>query len=81
MKPFGFVSSLYARNLASEGENDIAKGNQLASIKPVAPFEKDPKRVARFTFDRLTGLAVSPKQLKTYQEALAQGVRLRSPKA
>jgi len=81
VKPFGFVSALYARNLASEGENDIAKGNQLASIKPVAPFEKDPKRVARFTFDRLTGLAVSPKQLKTYQEALAQGVRLRSPKA
>jgi hypothetical protein len=48
------------------------KGNQLVSIKPVAPFEKDPKRVAKIAFDRLTGLAVSPKQLKTYQEALAQ---------
>jgi hypothetical protein len=72
VKPFGFVSALYARNLASEGQNDVAKRSQLALIKPVAPFEKDPKRVAKFAFDRLTGLAVSPKQLKTYQEALAQ---------
>lgn len=61
VKPFGFVSALYARNF--EGG---------AAIKPVAPFEKDPKRIARSAFDRITGMSVLSKQLKTYQEALAQ---------
>ena len=61
VKPFGFVSALYARSF--EGDS---------AIKPVAPFEKDPKRIARSAFDRVTGISVLSKQLKTYQEALAQ---------
>jgi hypothetical protein len=35
-------------------------------------FEKDPKRVAKFAFDRDTGKPVPADQLKTYQQALAQ---------
>jgi hypothetical protein len=72
VKPFGFVSALYARDLVDDGSKAENGGDEIRRIKPVAPFEKDPKRAAKFAFDRLTGWAVSPRQLKTYQEALAQ---------
>jgi hypothetical protein len=67
MKPFGFVSALYAETFGDDDENEID-----LNIKPVAPFDKDPKKAAKGAFDRLTGLPVSVKRLKRYQEALAQ---------
>jgi hypothetical protein len=75
VKPFGFVSALYARNLAISSENETpgqSNKKQPASIRPVAPFENDPRRIGKVAFDRLTGLAVLPGQLKSYQDALAQ---------
>jgi hypothetical protein len=43
VKPFGFVSALYARNLASEGENDIAKRKSIGFNKTGRTIRKRPK--------------------------------------
>src|SRR5262249_13914620 len=75
VKPFGFVNAFYARNFAAESSTDRGNGKSTGkdtALRPVGPFEKDPKRAAKFAFDRVTGLPVTPKQLKSYQEALAQ---------
>lgn len=39
-------------------------------MRVIAPFNRDPGKAARRAFDRDTGAAVSPKQLKTYAVAL-----------
>jgi hypothetical protein len=75
IKPFGFVSALYARGFEGNGRNDSVKrngGDEVVAIKPVAPYERDPRRVAKLAFDRNTGKPVPADQLKSYQEALAQ---------
>lgn len=38
--------------------------------KPIAPFEADPAKAVAEAFDRVTGEAIRPGQLKTYAEAL-----------
>ena len=40
--------------------------------KPIAPFDKDPKRSAETCFDRETRKPVPPSHLKTYRQAPAQ---------
>ncbi|THD70420.1 MAG: hypothetical protein E7813_08315 [Bradyrhizobium sp.] len=76
VKPFGFVCAFYARKFAEEDVASTGDGKKAESksvaIRPVGPFEKDPRRAAKMAFDRITGLAVLPKQLMTYQAALAQ---------
>lgn len=75
VKPFGFANVFYVRQLSNIEATGNGKGNKRADavlIRPVSPFEKDPKRAAKLAFDRLTGRSVPANQLKTYQEALAQ---------
>jgi hypothetical protein len=75
IKPFGFVNAFYARNFAADesfGNGKRQSSEKANTVKPVGPFEKDPKRAAKVAFDRITAKRVLPSQLKTYQEALAQ---------
>lgn len=42
------------------------------TLAPIAPYDSDPVRALSKVFDRVTGKAVRPEQLKTYAEVLAQ---------
>jgi hypothetical protein len=41
-------------------------------LAPIAPYDTDPTKALSKVFDRVTGKPVSPEQLKTYAEVLAQ---------
>jgi hypothetical protein len=41
-------------------------------LAPIAPYDGDPTRALGKAFDRITGRAVDPEELKTYAEALQQ---------
>lgn len=76
VKPFGFLMALHARRDWS-GEKIIANSEQRGRPakklppKPVAPFDKDPAKVAVTTFDRISGKPIPVSALQTYAEALA----------
>ena len=75
VKPFGFAFNLHPkRRLASFDDfaalaGDCGDGDD---IHPVAPFDRDLRRAIAQAFDRVTGKPVSPDQLQTYAEALAE---------
>lgn len=77
VKPFGFLLSLHAKR-DWKGEEVIAPQSQrgrpakFEPPKPVAPFDRDPAKIAAAAFDRISGQPMPAHALKTYAEALAQ---------
>jgi hypothetical protein len=77
VRPFGFLTVLHARRgIPSPGVDNAApdgsRSRRRKMIRPIAPFDRDPASAPRAAFDRETGSAVTPDQLATYREALAQ---------
>lgn len=75
VKPFGFAFNLHPRRrLAAFDDLAALSGDSDdgANIHPVAPFDRDLGRAVARAFDRVTGKPVSPDQLQTYAEALAE---------
>ena len=74
LKPFGFVSAFSARPLIDEPPSNSGRSRSRASrsLKPVAPFNKNPVIAAKNAFDRITREPIPVDNLKTYQQALAQ---------
>ncbi|MBU6418256.1 MAG: DNA polymerase [Proteobacteria bacterium] len=83
VRPFGFMLAFTAGNTARGAmsgelvEGDGKRRGRRSGVKKlsdapraVAPFDKDITRAAKHCFDRDTGLAVAPKALKTYRQAL-----------
>jgi hypothetical protein len=74
LKPFGFVSAFSAR--AEIGQPSLKSKQKRTKVniqlKPVAPFDKNPAIAAQNAFDRITREPIPSKDLKTYQQALAQ---------
>jgi hypothetical protein len=62
LRPFGFLSPLYANPFLCERE----------VIRPVAPYADSPELVAANAFDRVSGERVAPEILETYATQLAQ---------
>jgi hypothetical protein len=53
--------------------DDLKRGRpKTETPAPIAPYDSDPARALSKVFDRRTGKAVSPEQLKTYAEVLTQ---------
>jgi transcriptional regulator with XRE-family HTH domain len=59
VRPFNFLLAMQAKL-------------GLKALKPVSTYTKDTAKAASQVFDRMTGQKISPSQLKTYQETLAQ---------
>ena len=78
VKPFNFLNAFQARlqfGLSDADQSAISKRGRprkQSAIRPVAPFDKDMRKAARFVFDRETGSSVRADTLATYAEALAQ---------
>ncbi len=77
VKPFGFLLSMSNRRDWCDQEviaPQTRRGRPAKQLqpKPVAPFDKDPAKVAANAFDRDTGRPVPHDALQTYREALAQ---------
>src|SRR5262249_10865698 len=58
VKPFNFMLAFQAQ--------------LFSKSKPVAPYDKNPKKAVTRCFDRETGLPVNPENLRTYVGALCQ---------
>jgi hypothetical protein len=79
IRPFGFLLSfmprtgVFAPNAATPLD-ELRRGRPPKSDTPapIAPYDSDPARALSKVFDRVTGKAVRPEQLKTYAEVLAQ---------
>ena len=79
IRPFGFLLSFMPRKglfrpFTAETVEDARPGRppRTDEIAPIAPYDSDPSRAVGKAFDRITGRAVDPEELKTYAEALAQ---------
>lgn len=77
VKPFGFLLSLRTKRdwLPLEiisPQSRRGRPRKVQELKPVAPFEKDPAKIAATAFDRESGQPVSANTLQTYREAVAQ---------
>lgn len=77
VKPFGFLLSLSAKRDWSGAEIIAGKSRRgrppkAQAVKPVAPFDTDPIKVAATAFDRESGQPVPASALQSYAEALAQ---------
>lgn len=59
VRPFNFMLAFHPKK-------------HLKELKPVAPYNKDHTKALAQCFDRATGEKISKRQLKTYEEALAQ---------
>lgn len=72
IKPFGFLIAFTGKRPASvEAEPRTGKRTQLSRLpKPIAAFDRDPRRAAANAFDRETGKPVPVEALQTYHEAL-----------
>jgi len=62
VRPFGFLLA-YQSSPMTMGK---------APLRPVSAYDTDPSKAAQGCFDRETGEPVSPEDLKSYQEALAE---------
>jgi len=77
VKPFGFLLSLRAKQ-GWKGDEVIAPQSRrgrpakFEQPKPVAPFDRDPTKIAAAAFDRISGQPVPAHALQSYAEALAQ---------
>lgn len=79
IRPFGFLLSFMPRTgvfapIAATLVDGPERGRppSIEKLAPIAPYDSDPARALSKVFDRVTGKAVSPEQLKTYAEVLAQ---------
>lgn len=77
VKPFGFLLSLskcsdWNDQEVIEPQSRRGRPAKQLQPKPVAPFDKDPAKIAANAFDRDTGQPVPYNALQTYREALAQ---------
>lgn len=77
VKPFGFLLSLSAKRDWNGAEIIAGKSRRgrppkVQAVKPVAPFDTDPAKVAAMAFDRESGQPVPASALQSYAEALAQ---------
>lgn len=77
VKPFGFLLSLSAKRDWNGGETIAGmprrgRPPKAQAVKPVAPFDTDPAKVAATAFDRESGQPVPASALQSYAEALAQ---------
>lgn len=75
VRPFGFMLSFQLKENSAELMDDIGPRRkqtrrQSSMIHVLAPFDRDPAKAARKAFDRDTGKAVTPTQLKSYARAL-----------
>ncbi len=80
VKPFGFLSAFTAVapeflqdctvHLAEPGQR--GRPSKPKRVKPIAPYERDPKKAVRSAFDRETGEPVLPAQLQSYGDMLAR---------
>ena len=79
VNPFNFLSAFHAfRSFGISASGDItpaaSRRKRKAAprpLRPIAPFNPDPREAAKHCFDRETGQPTSPGQLKTYAQALA----------
>jgi len=57
----------------AESIEEVRAGRPFAEkrVSPIAPFDRDPATAVAKAFDRETGRAVDPSELRTYAEALA----------
>lgn len=79
IRPFGFLLSFMPRRgvfgpFTVETVEDARPGRppRTDDLAPIAPYNTDPARALGKVFDRITGRAVDPEELKTYAEVLAQ---------
>jgi hypothetical protein len=79
IRPCGFLLSFTPRKGVFAPivptSNDIPRRGRPPStetLSPIAPYDGDPARALSKVFDRVTGKAIHPEQLKTYAEVLAQ---------
>lgn len=79
IRPFGFLLAFMPRTgpFASPAETLTdgprrGRPSKAKDLAPIAPYDTDPARALSKVFDRITGKAISPEQLKTYAEVLAQ---------
>jgi hypothetical protein len=79
VKPFNFLSAFQetsCSDLSFIGEIELAtttrqrKGTKQ-TLRPIAPYNRDPVEAAKACFDRETGRPISPNRLKTYAQALS----------
>jgi len=64
VRPFGFMV------VFQQKDDLVTSGKKPSTLRVIAPFDRDPAKAARHAFDRDTGAPVSPKQLKSYADAL-----------
>lgn len=79
IRPFGFLQAYMPRTgpFASLPETltdgpRLGRPSKTEHLAPIAPYDSDPARALSKIFDRVTGKAISPEQLKTYEEVLVQ---------
>jgi hypothetical protein len=77
VKPFGFLVAFMARGACDEEFEPIlgdkpqrGRPSQRRTLKPIAPFERDPAKAVAQAFDRETGAQIAASELQTYAEAL-----------
>lgn len=77
VKPFGFLVAFMARGMTADDFEDLVdeapkrgKPSRPRKWKPIAPFERDPKKAVAQAFDRETGETVEAAALQTCAEAL-----------
>jgi hypothetical protein len=79
IRPFGFLLSFIPRRgvlapVSATHLDKLPRGRPRSSetLAPLAPYDSDSARALSKVFDRATGKAVRPEQLKSYSEVLAQ---------
>jgi hypothetical protein len=79
IRPFGFLLSFMPRNGVFSPFKEVpidqcrqGRPTKADDLAPIAPYDTDLQRAVGKVFDRVSGKSISPDQLKTYSEALAQ---------
>jgi hypothetical protein len=78
VKPFNFLSAFQetsCSDLSFMGEIEPAKARQRKgakqTLRPIAPYNRNPVEAAKTCFDRETAQPISTERLKTYAQALS----------
>jgi hypothetical protein len=78
VKPFGFLYSLFGHALSQDDGEHILTGGapptkyrRPGDCKPVAPYDRDLIKAVARCFDRVTGLPVATKALKSFKQVTA----------
>ncbi|WP_439575950.1 hypothetical protein [Phreatobacter sp.] len=78
VKPFNFLLALQAENIVWKPDPPPFPGSKrkigtvTLSLRPVAPYSRNPQDAARNSFDRVNGRPIDRQYLKTYRSTLAQ---------